>query len=659
MRRLFVLTGLLAPFSVLAQSATTNPGPEITVTAYRTAQALENAGSAVSLIDRDAIRTRQSAVAADALRAVPGVSLARSGPLGAQTQLRMRGAEGNQVLVLIDGVEANDIATNDEFSFEHLTTFDIERIEVVRGPQSALWGSDALAGVINVVTRRPSSPQEADAFLESGADGFLNGGARVGFGSERASLAISGSHLRTDGTNASRTGGEDDGYDNTTFNVVGSALVLPFLTLDLSARHTRTRTDFDNFGSVDGELIPVDADSSTDADQGYLRSGARASLFGGRWTHELHYAITDTSTDTRSETGPGFFDSSSVDGNKYGAYYQTSLQVVPGHQLTLALSSEREEFSQRGTVQSYDFDEDGAPDLVLDPNQDESVHAKGYAAEYLAEVTRDLVLSASLRRDDYSDFDDVTTWRTTASWRLPDTKTRLHASLGTGQKTPTFVERFGFYPGQFAGNATLDPETSTGWDTGIERRWLDGRLVTDLTYFRADLEDEINGFDCSAGFPCTASNRDGTSHRKGLEFSAAAELAAGYSLDLAYTYTDATEPDTDSGARSREVRRPLHSGSLNLTGRLLQQRLTLNLGAYYTGEREDVVALDTFTPPYTRRATLDSYMLLRLAASYEVTGNLSLYGRIENALDEDYEDVYGFRTPGAQAYVGVRMALQR
>ena len=151
---------------------------------------------------------RQSTVAAEALRAVPGLAIARSGPVGAQTQVRMRGAEANQVLVLIDGVEANDLATDDAFSFEHLTTFDIDRIEVVRGPQSALWGSDALAGVINVVTRRPEKPLETEGFLEGGSFGTWNGGARIGGRSDRLSLVASASRFDTDGTNVARTGTE-------------------------------------------------------------------------------------------------------------------------------------------------------------------------------------------------------------------------------------------------------------------------------------------------------------------------------------------------------------------------------------------------------------------------------------------------------------------
>ena len=387
------------------------------------------------------------------------------------------------------------------------------------------------------------------------------------------------------------------------------------------------------------------------------KHGARAALFDGRWTHDLHYGVTDTSTDTSSETSAGAFADSSVKGHKYGVYYQTSVRLTPGTEarpgqlLTLAADHEREEFSQRGVVQDY-----GAFG-IYDPNQDRSLQTTGYAAEYLAYFGPDVTWSASARRDDNSDFDDVTTWRTTASWNLPAAATRLHASLGTGQKAPTFVERYGFYPRQFIGNPTLQPETSKGWDAGLEQRWLEGRLVTDLTYFRARLEHEINGSDCST-FPCTASNENGTSQRAGVEFTADAELADGYTLNAAYTYTDATQPDTQAGgAQVRELRRPLHTGSVNLAGHWLGSRLTVNLGAAYTGAREDVVALDTFTEPFTRRAELDAYTLVSLAASYAVTKQLTVYGRIENALDKAYEDVYGYNTPGAAGYVGLRVGL--
>ncbi|MCC7258729.1 MAG: TonB-dependent receptor [Gammaproteobacteria bacterium] len=634
----------------------------MTVTAYRTPEAISRAGSSLDIIDQRELAARQDLFAADALRLTPGLTLARSGPAGAQTQLRMRGAEANHVLVMIDGVEANDLATADEFSFDHLTTFDIERIEVVRGPQSALWGSDALAGVINVVTRTPDAPLEAATYLEGGAFDLASGGARLGLRSGRAMLMASASALSTDGTNIARTGSEDDGYENVTGNLRTSFALTPDLKLDFGARHTDSTTEYDGIDSTTTGL-PTDADNETDARQTYLGAGARLDLLDGRWSQQLRYTLTATDTDSTEEnlaTPARDYQARSTAGDRYGLHYQTSLRVTrgddvtPGHLLTLAADHEREEFHQRGEI--VDF-----YGTIYDPNQDQSQYATGIAAEYLAHFGPRLSLAASLRRDHYSDFDGATTWRTTASWTLPDAVTRLHGSFGTGQKAPTFVERYGFAPNQFVGNPDLEPETSQGWDAGIERRWLDGRLTTDLTYFRADLDDEIDGFYCPPpSFACTAINKDDESHRRGVEAVARAGFADRYTASLTYTYTDseADDPNTPEVTRVREVRRPLHGGSIDLTGRWLDNRLGINASAAYTGSRED----DFYPPPFffpAERVTLDSYLLVRLAASYQLTPGLEIYGRIENVLDEDYEDVYGFNTPGFGAFAGVRLSLRR
>jgi vitamin B12 transporter len=650
MRSSTLALALLAP--VAAAAAET-----VTVTAYRTPQALERAGSAKSIVSRDRIEATQAVMAADVLRAVPGLSVARSGPVGAQTQVRLRGAEANQLLVLIDGVEANDLATDDAFSFEHLTTADIERIEIVRGPQSALWGSDALAGVINVVTRRPTRPVETSAFLESGSFDLVNGGASIGGRTDRAMVNAAFSRFRTDGTNAARNGSEDDGYDNETASFATRVQTLSGLSLDASVRHTDATAEFDALDYVDGVLVAVDADDETGIGHTYARAGGRLELAGGRWSHDLHYGITETDTDTVTRgTGGGAPERASTAGDKYGVYYQSSLRVTPGtakepgDTLTIAVDHEREEFRQRA-----------APSFFGDPNQDQQLHGTGLAVEYLAFLGPDLVLSASARHDDNSDFDDAGTWRTTASWKLPVKALRLHGSYGTGQKSPTFFERFGFTPDTFVGNPDLQPEESSGWDAGVEGRWLDDRLTADLTYFRADLDDEINGFYCPPpAFACTAVNEPGESRRKGVELALDAALTARWTLAASYTYTDARQaearPDGSLG-EMREIRRPLHAAAVNLTGRWLGGRLVVDAGASYAGERQDDAFL--LDPPYVERVTLSDYTLVNLAASYAVTRQVTVYARIENALDEDYEDVYGFATPGAGAFAGVRMSLDR
>lgn len=654
MRRQPQLLRVVAPllFVFMARAGGQVSTDTMTVTAYRTPQTLERAGSAVSIVRREAIEERQAMLAADALRALPGLSIARSGPIGAQTQVRMRGAEANHLLVLIDGVKANDVATDDAFSFEHLTTADIERIEVVRGPQSALWGSDALAGVVNVVTRRPTEPMETSGYLEGGSFGLANGGARIGLRGDRTTLNGSAAHLRTDGTNAARSGTEDDGYENTTFGLAGSLQAAPGLTLGASLRQTDATFEFDKLGFVDGMLVPIDAPDQTDIRHRYGRLGGELQLADGRWIQQLHYGVTRTDTDTTAETFDGGRDHSSTEGERYGVYYQSSLRVRsgtatrPGDIVTVALSHEREAFSQRA-----------APSFFGDPNQDQSLHNTGYAVEYVAFLGSDLSLSGSARHDDNSDFGDINTWRATASWVMPGAALRLHGSIGTGQKSPTFFERFGYTPDTFVGNPDLKPEQSTGWDLGIERRWLDGRLTADVTYFHADLRNEINGFYCPPPtFACTAINEAGESRRRGVEISLDGEVSTAWKLGVAYTYTDAIEPGA-TGSRQREVRRPLHAASISATSRWLDGRLLAHGSVSYVGKRRDDAFLAA--PPFVERLQLDDYNLVTIALSYEVSAALTFYGRLENALDEDYEDVYGFNTPGAGAFAGIRVNFPR
>ncbi len=673
MRTQYAWAALLLPALASAETTTGAPaGPDrdtIIVTAARLPQPLDRTGSAVSLVTRQEIIDRQATTTASLLRDLPGIAVARSGPVGSQTQLRMRGAEANQVLVLIDGVEANDLAGADEFAFEHLGTLDIERIEVVRGPQSALWGSEALAGVINVVTRRPASGLQADAYLEGGAYGTVNGGAWAGGRAGRGYASVSASRFDTEGSNAARSGTEDDGYDNSTASVAGGFEISPALALDASYRHTSAGKAYDVESLATG--LPADDANGdgrtdvfhTDARQDYLRVGASWDPLAGRWLHQLRYGLTDTSTDTLAEDlfSAGIIDHMSQDGRKSILSYQTSIGVTtdapgnPADTLTLAIDHEREEFDQRGKVTSYDFDGDGVPDLVYDPNQSPSMDRTGYVAEYIATLGDNFTASASARHDDYSDFDDANTWRGTVSWRPAGGATRLHASIGTGVKTPTFTERFGYYPQQFAGNPDLRPEESTGWDAGVEQRFADGRVVADLTYFNADLEHEINGtYCCSAGL-YTAINMAGKSRRRGVEFATSARLSGALALNAAYTYTDATEP-APGGGKQHELRRPWHTASLYLDGKWLSGRLGANLGLSYTGQREDIYYDGSFTP---HRVGLGDYTLVTLAASYDITRRVSLYGRVENALDTDYEDVYGFNTPGAAAFIGLRLDMAR
>jgi vitamin B12 transporter len=619
----------------------------LVVTASRIPVPLVAAGSSVSVIDREQIEARESVFAVDLLQNVPGISVSRSGSIGSQTQVRLRGAEANQVLVLIDGIEANDPAGNDEFAFQDLTTWDVERIEVVRGPQSALWGSDALAGVVNIITRQPTAEFTAGGFAEFGSFDSLAYGGRIAgeVGGVRAGLSLS--RIDTNGDNSSRTGNEDDGYENTTSTLTLAGSPAENLDLDFVGRYTSTTKEFDGTDFVSTGL-PTDTADVTDVALGYFRAGGTLRLAGGRWTQRLRAAWTTTDTDNSNEFGAN----GSTSADKYGAYYQTTWQFTPeaadstGNSVTLALDRERQEFSQRAPASPFG-----------DPNQDQALDNSAAALEVLLSPFAGTSLSLSGRYDHNSDFDDVATYRATLAWTAKTTATRLHAGFGTGQKAPTFIERFGYYPDQFIGNPGLEPEKSRGWEAGIEQPLLADRLTLGATYFDERLDNEIDGFAFDqTTFLFTARNLDGTSKRHGVELTATGEVSASLRVSGSYTYTDATQPDPVTGEVIREIRRPRHSASLNGDWRFLGGKAELNLNFSYVGERDD--NFFEVTPPYgTQTVKLGAYTLASLAGSYRLTTQARVYARVENLLNEDYEDVYGYNTPGIAAYAGLRLSF--
>ncbi len=643
MKKTFVGLVVLASAQGVGAQETVVLDP-VVVSASRAPITLSEVPGSVTVIDRAEIERRQQVHVADLLRSVAGVSVSRSGTAGSQTQVRLRGAESNHVLVLIDGVEANDPASGDEFRWEQLTTFDVERIEIVRGPQSALWGSDALAGVVNIITRRQHAEPGAGVFFEGGSFGTVYGGANARTASDRFSASFGAAYLDSDGSNISRQGGEDDGYRNVTLSGAAGFEASEALALELGGRYIDAENDFDAIDYFETGL-PVDADRVSKNESLFLSSAASLSLFDDFWANQLRVTFADSDNDNDSD---GVADGSTA-ANTLGFFYQGGIEFVAGpgaaqHAVTVALEHERVDFHQRGAATEYG-----------DPNQDQNLDSTAYAAEYLLRALEGWLLSASLRYDENSDFDNEYSWRIASSYRFFSSGSRLHASIGKGHKAPTFIERFGFFPDLFIGNPDLRPEESLSWEAGIDQPLPGGRAEIGFTYFEARLEDEINGFVMDPDtFLFTATNGAGTSHRNGVEATFSARLSEHVGATASYTYTNSKEPQS-GGGHERELRRPRHMAAANLNYVFAANRANVNVALVFTGEREDI-----FFPPFPAESevvTLDSYSLVNVAASYRVTARAELYGRIENLLDEDYEDIYGFANPGIGAFAGLRMTF--
>lgn len=607
---------------------------DMVVTASRIPTRADAVGSAVTVVERPAIEHRQAVHAATVLQDVPGLAVSRLGGYGAQTQVRVRGAEANQVLVLVDGVKANDPAGSDEFDFSALTLYDVERLEVVRGPQSALWGSEATAGVINIITRQADRPL-ASAFVEGGARDTLYTGFRIGSGSQRGGIALNASYFDTRGESAAASGSEDDGYENLTAGFSGRWQPDARSRLAFAGRYTEATVAFDGTDFATG--LPADADLVSRNDFLTLMGEGGLTMLDGRWDHSLR--LTWLTTDRDQERDRVWESSTAAD--KLGVYYQSALSFAPAAQrLIAAVDYEVEQFEQRGYV------------VFDDPNQDQERSKLGWVLEYLATPLEGLDLSASVRLDDNSDFNDVTTYRVTASYRFVGTGTRLRGSYGTGQKAPTFVEQFGYYADSFVGNPDLKPEQTAGFDLGIEQRFGDDRWRMGVTYFNERLTDEIVTTFDPGSFLATADNLSGRSRREGVEATLVADLTAALSVTGSYTFVDATQPDA-----SAEIRRPRHMAAAAVDYRLLAGRAGVNVNLSYTGAQRDTI----FPPPTyaPETVTLDDYLLVTLTGRFALTRRLDVYLRADNLLDETYTEVVGYRSPGRSVHVGLRVGAGR
>ncbi len=595
----------------------------------------QNSGRAFTVLTGEWLEANQIRYVADALRQVPGFSVSRTGAYGGLTQVRVRGAEANQLLVMVDGIDVSE-AGQGEFDFSSLLVDDIERIEILRGPQSAFWGSKAMAGVINVITRRAARDGYwVSGRSEAGTDGTWLGGVSLSGGDTNYDIALSGQFRNTGGFNVSDFGTEKDGDRNATFNGKFTVDLTPDLSLDGTLRYVHRDSEIDAqdyaFGSPTyGQVL--DTDDETKTRELFGSTGATLVSLDGALTQKARFTFGDTERSYYEHGARSTWD----EGGRYTGTYQASYEFdTPGvlgatHQFTGGYEWERETF---------------LPSHLTDRL---SRSSNSLVGQYRGEFLDQFSVNAAVRQDYNDAFADSRTYSLSGAWHVPGTEARLHASVGTGVTNPTFYEQFGYVPSMFVGNPGLRPEESLGWDIGLEHGFFDRALVVDVTYFNQNLTNEI--ITSYAGPLPTPVNLDGESERQGVELTATLNLTSGLTATATYTYVDATEPSPVGGAPLREVRRPEHSGSLNVAYRFHEGRGRVFGEIVFNGAMTD---LDFSTYPSTR-VTLDDYTLVNVGGSYSFSDSFEAYGRVENLFDEDYEEVLGYNSQGRVAFIGLR-----
>jgi vitamin B12 transporter len=630
------LTVVVFGRSALAQSAP-QLLPELVVTADRTASPLDRTGSAISVVDGATIATTNATSLVDALRSVPGLDISETGGPGATTSVRLRGANPGQTLVLIDGVRANDPSSaSGDFDFSMFAPGAIERIEVLRGPQSALYGSDAIGGVVNIITRKGSGPARIDTAIEGGSYGTVSGTGAVSGSKGPWSYAMTGALQRSDGF--SRYGYripsiearfpnlEKDGFER----IAGSARVGydsgEGFRFDTSALSSFLKSDYD---AATGAFPDTPAVSK----RWFSQANARATIdtFEGRWTHSLNVFANrnDRSFDEttyRINTLPANTTRVISDfiGDRVGAEYQATLRMNQFGSLVYGAKAEHETATTSTTNR---LPVQGPKNTTLAANQD----TRSVFALWQLPIGERLNVTAGGRVDDIANVARFETWRTTAAYSIHETGTKLRASAGTGAKAPTL---FQLYAPTY-GNPNLNPEESFGYDAGIDQSLFGGRVNVSLTGFANNFRDLIE-FDAGLMRYYNVARAE----TSGLEASTDIEVVPSYvRFKAAYTNLRAKDLRTNLTLS----RRPEHTArfALSITPIpqwLIEPRVVVVSGRFNSANEVGLLA---------------SYARVDLYTDYRFESGWKVFARGENILSERYQEVLNYGTTGPAIYAGV------
>jgi vitamin B12 transporter len=599
-------------------------------------------GSSVTVMTGEEIRSSGFTQLSDVMRTFPGIAINQSGSRGSLTQFRVRGAEANHLLVMIDGVPANAVADG-EYNFADIPLDDIERVELLRGPQSGLYGANAHSGVLTIETKsgRGLAKPEFTARVEGGTQRSAEGAATFRgalgpiYGSTTATYAT------TNGFNIARDGTETDGAKRFAVTSKAGIDLTPYFNVEGFVRHLyrNAQTDPQDPFFLNNGLV-VDAPGyNTKTEETLARVQGTLKLFDDRWIQSAKW--------TGSRTGvtgiENFAQTSASLGTAQTLSYKSSVlldsDIAGGekHHITGLLENRREQFS-------FDSIFLFGPDLDAARNgHTRSTNSVG--GEYVLDLLRTgTTISVAQRQDFNEPFADDYTWRYSLSQKLGMTGARLHSSIGRGVTNPSFIEQFGFVVSTFQPNPNLMPESSVGWDAGWEQTLWNGRVVVDLTYFNSRLQHEIVMVSLP-NFKTSVDNLAGTSTRQGLEATGKFKPLDWLTLAGTYTYTDARD---DKGMP--EIRRPKHAASGSATVSFLEGRGKATLNVIYNGQMPETI----FTFP-SQPTTLAAYTIVGGMVSYDTTPWSTIYLRAENVFNAQYEEVFSYRSPGAAVYAGVKV----
>ncbi|WP_297511318.1 TonB-dependent siderophore receptor [uncultured Caulobacter sp.] len=620
-----------APEADVAGRAGANGVAELVVTATRAATPIEKIGASVTVLTEPVIKASQAVVVTELLAQQPSVSFARNGGPGSATSLYIRGAESQHAVVLIDGVKLNDpSSTQGGFNSGNLLVGDIARIEILRGAQSTLWGSQAIGGVVNIVTADPTVPFTSSVEAEGGArdTAYLRGA--IGGATDKVTWRAAGGYYTTDGFSSYKFGTEKDGYQNAGASGRLRVKLADNVSAEVRSVYSRGKNDFDGFN--------VDSPEFGRTKELVVYSGLNVALLDGRWNNRIGFGYTDTDRQNYNpaRSVPLTFDAA---GKNRRWEYQGALAI--SDLVSATFGAEHERATMRTRSPSV------AQPLV--PFRTGRVGVDSLYGQLRAEPVKGLSLTGGLRYEDHDTYGSHTLGQVAAAWAVNDGDTVLRASFGQGFRAPGLYELYSEY-----GNVGLSPETFDSWDAGVEQRLLGGKARVSATWFHRQADNEIRFFSCSSTSSDPLCRPGGTfrfgyysnlqkTKAQGLELIGELKPVQGLTLTGNYTYTDA---ESDSGASKGKqlTRRPKTMGNLSATYRW-PVGLSTGVAVRYVGKTYNN---DANTQVVASYATVD------LRASYPINENLEVFGRVENAFDKDYQTILNYGTPGRGAFVGLR-----
>jgi len=600
---------------------------QIVITASRAPESESRTAASVTIIDQARIERLDEPAISALLRLTPSAAVATSGPAGSLTEVRIRGAEANHTLLFVDGIKIDDPASGDTPRFEILNADLASRIEVVRGPQSALWGSEAIGGVIavNGIDDVPGGRASAEA----GSFGLVRASASGAVTTGQAGIAGAVGFQRATGINSVAGPGDRDGYRNLSGRLRGTWRPAPNVEFGASALALSGRTRFDGFDLFTGAHTDTLDSSRNRLDAGRLWAsvGSDSSPWRGQ--------VSGTLLGSSNKNDLDAVQQNRTRGTRRIVSAQLERKLVTGalaHRLIVAGETERETFHARDTA------------FGGFTNQDRSRRHESLIAEWRADAGG-IHGDVAVRRDRFNRFRDSTSLRAALLGELGGGFS-LAGAYAEGIAQPTFFDLYGFFPGLYVGNPDLKPESSRGFELSL--RYRRGPVEASLTGYRQRLHDEIVN---NASFT-SALNADSTSRRSGIEATVGWRVRDGLRLSANYAYLKATQLDAISGTQRTEVRRPKHSGAVAVDG--VSGPVTYGASLAYVGRHID--NHDTF--PFDRVA-LGSYWLADARVAYAVRPGIELFARGSNLLDQHYQDVFSYRTEGRGLFAGIRLADRR